>query len=262
MISFSAVLTAFVFALSDISLRNALRFASPVAASLVTVAIQWLIYTAILLATGMFSTLHLTGLLWFALAGIVNPILFLTFYLLAIQRIGVARSSPIKGSAPIFAVGFAVAVLGERLAPLQYAGIALVVAGIISLSAEGAGAGGGAADRPVAPGRPSGLGAGAAFALLAGLSAGIASNLFKIGLGRLPSPLLGAWVGASEGLLLFPLVAFLFPKNERFRLSAPAWPWLLAAGATATAAVYGLFFSIGLGRISIVFPLVQTSPLF
>jgi drug/metabolite transporter (DMT)-like permease len=270
---FVAILAALLFALADTTIRSALRFTTPTMASFLVVAVQWVIYTGLILAKVEVSALNLQGLLWFILAGLLNPVLFLTFFLIGIQRIGVARSAPIKGSAPIYAVIFAVAFLGERPEPLQYLGIGLVVAGVICISAEG---GGGASGRvyrvfphPPRP-RPQGLPSegpswrkrGILFPLLAGLSSGISSNLFKVALGHLPSPLLGAWVGVSEGLLLFPLLAFLFPKGERFRLLPPAWPWLLLGSLSASAAVYGLFLAISLGQVSIVFTLIQTSPLF
>ena len=267
-----AILTSILFALADATIRSALRFTTPIMASLLVVAIQWVIYTGIILATGEFSALNLPGLLWFILAGLLNPLLFLTFFLLGIQRIGVARSAPIKSSAPIYAVIFAVAFLGERPEPLQYLGIVLVVAGVITISAEGGGAwrkvyGIFSRENPSAPRSLPSEGSSwrkmdILFPLLAGLSSGIASNLFKVSLGHLPSPLLGAWVGVAEGLLLFPLLSFLYPKGERFRLLPPAWPWLLLGSLSATAAVYGLFLSISLGQVSIVFTLIQTSPLF
>lgn len=265
---FVAILASLLFALADTTIRSALRFTTPITASFLTVAMQWVIYTALNGATGGFSDLNLPGLLWFILAGLLNPVLFLTFFLLGMQRIGVSRSSTLKGSAPIYAVIFAVAFLGERPEPLQYLGIGLVVAGVITISTEGGGRGEGISPLSHRPGpqrgssRAPGRKIDILFPLLAGLSSGIASNLFKVSLGHLPSPLLGAWVGASEGVLLFPLLAFLFPEGERFRLLPPAWPWLLLGGLAASAAVYGLFLSISLGQVSIVFTLIQTSPLF
>lgn len=264
---------AFFFALADVFLRSALRFTTPVMASIATVAVQWLSYTALILATGRFSSLNAPGLLWFAVAGLLNPVLFLVFYLLGIQRIGVARSSPLKGSSPIFAVACAAAVLGERLHALQYLGIALVIGGILIISTERAGGWPRAARGASAPlpsvSHEAGPPEAAArrkidflFPLLAGAATGVSSILFKISLGKLPSPLLGAWIGTAEGLLFFPLLAFFFPRGQRFRLLPPAYPWLVLGGLAATVAVYGLILAIELGQVSIVATLVQTSPLF
>ena len=255
----AALIAALFYALSDICLRNALRFATPISACIATAAVEWVGFTALALAGGLFSALTLTGFLWFALAGFLNPVLFLTFYLLGIQRIGVARSAPIKGSGPIFATAFSVVVMGERLTPVHYLGIGLAMTGIITISAEKP------EKRPAAPGKLSawGGGIGAVFPLLAGVSGGIASNIFKISMTHVPSPLLGAWVGVTEGLLFYPLLAFLFPRENRFRFDARrAWPWIAPAGLTAMVALYSVFYAVSLGQVPIVFTLVQTSPLF
>ena len=253
----AALIAALFYALSDICLRNALRFATPISACIATAAVEWVGFTALALAGGLFSALTLTRFLWFALAGFLNPVLFLTFYLLGIQRIGVARSAPIKGSGPIFATAFAVVVMGERLTPFHYLGIGLVMTGIITISAEKP------EERPAAPGKLSTWAIGAVFPLLAGVSGGIASNIFKISMTHVPSPLLGAWVGVTEGLLFYPLLAFLFPRENRFRFDARrAWPWIAPAGLTAMVALYSVFYAVSLGQVPIVFTLVQTSPLF
>ncbi|MFQ5913712.1 MAG: DMT family transporter [Nitrospinota bacterium] len=266
-----AVGAALFFALAEISLRNALRFTTPATASILAVAVQWLTFTLATAAAGKFSELNPSGVRWFMLSGAVNPVLFLTFFLIGVQRIGIARSSPIKGSGPIFAVIFAAGFLGERLLPLQYLGIAFVVGGILIISTEGLGG-----IRPGAkvsssiqrsptggdPVKPSTRMLDFLFPLLAAVAGGTASVLFKVSLGKMPSPLLGAWIGASEGLLLLPLLAFLFPKEQRFRVRLPALPWLVLAGLTASVAFYGFILAIKLGQVSIVFTLAQTSPLY
>lgn len=262
-----AVGSAFLFALAEISHRNGLRFASPAMSSILTVGVQWLIYTVAVLTLGDPSAFTLSGSLWFLAAGLMNPCLFLTFFLLGIQRIGVARSSPIKGSAPIFSVLFALAFLGERLRPFQYLGIALVIGGILVISTEGL------ARRPLGlPAFPRGREGNPAkaparkidyiFPLLAGVTAGAGSVLFKVSLGKMPFPLLGAWLGTSMGFLLFPLLAFFFPMEGRYHARPAALPWVALAGLCSSAALYGLILAIGLGQVSIVFTLNQTSPLF
>ena len=85
----------------------------------------------------MFSGLTGVGFVWFFLTGILTPGLFLIFFMIGIQRIGVARSASIKGSGPIIAAILAFLLLGERLQGLEYVGIILAVGGIIIISAEG-----------------------------------------------------------------------------------------------------------------------------
>ena len=263
---------ALFFALADICVKKALPFTTLITASLVTVAVQWLLYTAVILAAGTFSRLNLAGVIWFAVTGVLNPVLFLVFYLLGIQRIGVARSAPLKGSSPIFAFVCAFLVLGERLEVIQYIGIALAVGGIGIISTEGSGEPSreavvfGSSKRHAA-----GEGSAAAsrirkidylLPILAGATTGVASVMLKIGLAKMNSPLLAAWIGVTVALVLLPPLAILFPPGERFGIRAPGLPWLILGAVAAAVAVYALILALSLGQVSVVTTLNQTSPLF
>ena len=258
-----AIMSALSFAVAEITVRNALRYGAPIITCILTLVVQCIILTVFILITGQFSEINAEGVRWFLLAGVLNPFLFISFYFLGIQRIGVTRAAPIKGSAPIFALIFAVGILGERLAAVQYLGIALVVGGVLTISSEGW------SSRRVAAAAAQGAAGGRQpaqidylFPLLAGVAAGGASILFKIGIQKMPSPLVGAWVGNLVGLPLFPFVALLFPKEQRYRISRPAFPWLLVTGAFVVGAMYTLILALSLGQVAIIFTLAQTSPLF
>ena len=265
-----AIGAALTFAVTEVSLRNSLRFASLVTVSILTLLIQCLILSVLIILTRRFSEMTAAGAGWFLLAGLGNPVLHMVFYFLGIQRIGIARSAPLKGSGPIFSVIFAFGLLGERLILFQYLGIAMVVGGILIISTEGrrrnvpqtsAPPSGPPSDKD----RPNAAPARRAVYLLpvlAGLMGGIASILFKTAMKIMPSPLLGVWLGSAEGILLFPLIALLFPAGQRFRFNPAAIPWLVLAGVCGSAAMFGLVLSIGLGQVSVVFTLTQSSPIF
>ena len=266
-----ALVAALGFAVTDICLRKGLRHSTPDMGALVSVAAQWLAYTIIIGAAGRFSGLTGVGLGWFFLTGILNPGLFLIFFIIGIQRIGVARSASIKGSGPIFAAILAFFFLGERLKGLEYAGIILAVGGIIIISAEGlnrlaeaapvaAPSAAGGTGNPHPEGSPPRM-LDYLFPLLAGIAGGCGSVLYKLSLEKMPSPLLGVWVTTTTGLLMYPFLAFFFPPGRRFGVRWPGVPWLVLSGLTAGAAVYGMAFAFHLGQVSIVFTFVQTSPL-
>lgn len=268
-----AIGSAFFFAVTEVAMRNALRAATPVMTSFAVMVVQFVLVSVWVLGTVGFSGLDLSGFLWFAVAGFFNPYLFLLFYLIGVKRIGVARSASIKGSAPIFAVIFASAYLGERLQPLQYLGIALIVGGVLVISTEEIGK-----TRPekanpdITPASSKGTGflsglegswrkADAVFPLLAGVVAGVASVFFKASMAKLPSALLGVWISTVVGMVLFPLSVFLFPADQRFSLSRPSIPWIVLAGTSAMLGMYGFVHALGSGQASIVLTLAQTSPL-
>ena len=271
-----AILAAFsaslFFAVADVILKKALQHASPTMAAIVTAGTQWCIFTVICFSLGAFTNLSGSALPWLIAAGVLNPVLFLFFYMLGIHRIGVARSAPLKSCSPIVSVICAFIFLGEKLSVLQYLGVALAVGGLLVITTEGLRK----HSRGKDPGAPSPAESGAdstgkgkrtrrlgyLFPILAGVSTGFSAIPLKFGLTALPSPLLGAWIGSSLSVLIYPCLALTFPAGERFRIRGPAWPWLILAGSAAATAIYSLFFAIQLGQVSIVTTLYQTSPLF
>ena len=267
----AALSAAFFFSLGDISLKKALQYSSPTMAINVIAWIEWVLFTVICLVSGAFSHISNPTFPWFLLTGFMNPVLFLFFYMLGIQRIGVVRSAPLKSCSPIVSVICAFVVLGERLAALQYMGIALTISGLFVIMSEGLRGEDSTRAHPTDSSRGTeglssrkgklNLRLGYLFPILAGISTGISSVLFKVLLKTLPVPVLGAWVGVSLSLLLYPFVAFLFPPGARFGIRRSAWPWLICGGTALTAAIYSLFTAIHLGLVSIVTTLYQTSPL-
>ncbi len=267
----AALSAAFFFAVADIFLKRGLQFTSPTMAPLITAPVQWILFTGICLYTGAFAELKTAAVPWFMAAGFMNSVSFLSLFLLAIRRIGVARAAPLKGCSPIFTAVFAFVILGEKLAVPQYLGIALAVAGLFVITSEDWGkgprpAGNPAADRASGDGKPPAAGAGSAkvgslMSILAGVALGIGAVLVKIGLAIMPSPLLAAWIGSSVAVLFFPFLALCFPMGERHRIRPGAFRWLMPAGAMAGTAIYSLIFAIHLGEVSIVTTLYQTSPL-
>ncbi|HJM43585.1 MAG TPA: DMT family transporter [Nitrospinota bacterium] len=265
----AALSAAFFFAVADIFLKRSLQFTSPTMAPLITAPVQWILFTVFCLYAGAFAEINTSALPWFMAAGFMNSVSFLFLFLLAIQRVGVARAAPLKGCSPIFTAIFAFVILGERLAAFQYLGIALAVAGLFVITSEGWGrdprpAGVPAPDRVSGDGTPPAAGAGSAkvgfyISILAGAAVGIGAVLVKIGLAITPSPLLGAWIGSSVAVLFFPFLALCFPMGERRRIPRAARRWLIPAGAAA--AIYSLILAIPLGEVSIVTTLYQTSPL-
>ena len=75
----------------------------------------------------------------FALAGILAPGVSQVLFTLAIRDAGPSRTSATVGMAPLFAVTFAVVLLGEPLVAGIALGAVLIVAGGVVLASESAG---------------------------------------------------------------------------------------------------------------------------
>ncbi len=98
-----------------------------------------------------------------------------------------------RGSAPLFAVAVGVIILGERLVPAAWAGVALLLAGLLVVQRPWRLAGAAAGDR-----------AAAGFALLTGMMIATYSALDRVGVQQVPAWLYAGilWVLTSIGLVL------------------------------------------------------------
>ncbi len=269
-----ALLSSLLYALASTTLRTAMRTATPMASALLIAVIQWVLYSILVLTTGKLYAINAPGLAWFLVAGLLAPGLFTAFFYIGVKRIGASRASTIKSAAPVYAVIGAIIFLGERPSVFQYFGIGAVIAGLLTIASEGDNRtppktnppdpGQDSDESPRAPAKGGrGRKFDLIFPLLAGVCAGIAAILYKVGLARLDSPLLGAWIGSTIALLILPGIALLFPKPDRYRIGPPrAWMWVSLGALAIAGAIYCRILSVGLGDVSIVFTLVQTSPLF
>ncbi|WP_119273820.1 EamA family transporter [Taklimakanibacter deserti] len=81
-------------------------------------------------------TLPATGIGWLGLLGTGTAFcLGLALFLATIPHIGMVRATLITVIEPVFAIFLAMALFGERLAVLQWVGVAIVVAGLLLLEA-------------------------------------------------------------------------------------------------------------------------------
>ncbi len=87
-------------------------------------------------AAGTGSTLSTTSWTWEVWALLGGIVLLPTFaaiilYLRALSRIGTAQASLLSTFEPVFTIALAAVVLGDRLSPVQLAGAALVIVGVV-----------------------------------------------------------------------------------------------------------------------------------
>ncbi len=75
-------------------------------------------------------------LLWFLVVGILNFPLGRLLNFAAVQRTGVARSTPIIAIAPAFAIALSVLFAGEQVTPLLLVGGLTTVAGIVLIVSQ------------------------------------------------------------------------------------------------------------------------------
>ncbi len=236
-----------------IFLRQGLRSGSPLAGVLIMDAIVGTLALTAAAGRGTLQTAALIPILWFALAGCVGQGLGQMASFTGIQRMGVSRAAPIQGSSPIWAIFFAVLILGERPGLPVWAGAGAVVIGVGFLSRPGEGE-----SRSLRDWFRGAL----IFPLMASVLFAIMPVVAKFGFAHQSTPLvaIGAAFGSATVFLL--ISRFGAGLGGEIRADKRSLRWFAMAGLS-TAASAGLFWtSLSMGDVSTVMPLSRMGPLW
>jgi drug/metabolite transporter (DMT)-like permease len=132
-----ACASAALFGAMAVAIRIGLRrFDDPVTGSLATASVALAVTTAIAVVSVVRHGLDLSELWPFLLAGAIAPGLSQLLFTHAVWEAGAARTSVLMGTAPLFSVAIALAVLNEPVSGALLGGAALIVAGGVALANE------------------------------------------------------------------------------------------------------------------------------
>jgi len=238
-----ALASAALFGSMTVALRFALaRVPDAEAGALLTIAAAFLVTVPFALAGG----LELAGAWPFLLAGVLGPGCSQLLFTLAVRDAGPSRTSVTVGTAPLFSVALALALLDEPAKASVLVGALLIVVGGILLARE--------------PGRPQhvkwiGLG----FALAATIVFAMRDNLVRhLSLDTDVEPAL-----ASAAILFAGGVTVaVWLLVTRRRLPLAGFRAFAPAGLLFGLSYLCLFEAYYRGRVSVVSPLVATESLW
>ena len=127
-----AIAAAFLWACTGLLNRVALERINPTQGTMFTMFSSFAISLIFVLVfeRDSFLTLSAAAISWFLVMGIVNFPIGRYFNMLSIQRIGIARSMPVLGASPLFAVIMSVVLLGENPTIPIGIGAVCVIAGL------------------------------------------------------------------------------------------------------------------------------------
>jgi drug/metabolite transporter (DMT)-like permease len=165
----------------------------------------------------------------FVLLGAVNTAIPFSLFAYAALTISAGLASILNATAPLFTALIAFAWLRERLTPLQWAGMAIGIAGVAGLSAEKAGLGSAG----------SGLAIGAG--VLASVSYGLSANIVKRWFTGVRPLSVAAGSQSAAALLLLP---FALPTWPAAPLRTLDWASAIALGVLCTGVAYILYFRL------------------
>ena len=165
---------------------------------------------------------------------------------LGVDRIGVARSSAIASSTPLFAVTLAILFLGERPSAMVLVGVAAIVVGGVLLSAR-SGEGGWRRRDMVWP-------------LLAALGFGIRDIISRYGFAEPVHPLLAAAAATVSSLTV--MMGCALAQRRRLRLALAGLGFLAVAGFAEGIAYLTMWQALAVASVSLVSPLVNSHSIF
>jgi DME family drug/metabolite transporter len=248
MAEYFAFQTAVCFSVAHIFVRRGLIHSNALTGSLISLGTSAAILWVLVLAFFPLGALWAPAIGYFAAAGIFAPAIGQTLGYIGMERIGVARSSPIVNTSPIFSSILAVLLLGEVWVFQNVVGTCLVILGVIILS-SGNRAEGDWQKRDVM------------YPILAAMAFGISTTLRKTGLTSVPVPVLAAAVTVGTAFVVLVIIIQFRGGLPMLQLRRQSAGWLFAAALVNTGAILSFFYALKFGPIVRVEPLVACNPL-
>jgi uncharacterized membrane protein len=239
--------TAMAFALSLVLVRVGVQESSPLVALVVTLTVNVVLLWGYSLVRFDF-VVDLWAWRYFVLAGLFAPVLARLCNYIGIQHIGVNLSTPITTANPIVSVALAVALLGEVLSPLGVPGVLAVVFGGSLLATVGSSS---TTDIDVRY---------FVFPLLAMVLFGTAQVIRKVALEFVSFPTVGAAVSITVSWLV--AIGYVTVRGHQVPIDRRSLRLFVPAGVVSSVGVALLYTALDLGRVVIVTPMLNTSPLF
>ena len=244
-----ALCSAFLFGAMTVALRFALARGAPAElGTLLTILPALGVGVAFAAAGAIRDGVSLDGVWPFALAGLLGPGVSQLLFTLAVRDAGPSRTSVLVGTAPLFSVAIALALLGEPFELTLVVGAVLIVLGGILLVGERI--------RPEHF-KPIGL----AFALAATAIFAVRDNLLRwLAVDTDVPPALAASATLAAGAAC--VLAFTLATGSRAKLRLPGARRFVVAGVLFGLSYVSLFEAYYRGRVTVVSPLVATESLW
>lgn len=248
MAEYFAFQTALCFSIAHIFVRRGLVHSDALTGSLISLGTSAAIFWLLSLLLVPLSALQTPAIGYFILGGVFAPAIGQTLGYIGIEKIGVARSSPIVNISPMFSSTFAVLFLDEVWTAQNILGTCLVILGVMILSSG-------------KPARGEWRKIDVIYPLLGAVAFGISTTLRKTGLLSVPIPLLAAAV--TVGTAFFVLLGTIQLRGgfQMLKFHSLANRWLFAAALVNTGAILSFFAALNVGKVVRIEPLVACNPL-
>lgn len=248
MAEYYAFQAALCFSVAHIFVRRGLVHSNAITGSVISLGTSAVLLGLLALFLVPLAALRSPAIWYFIAAGVFAPAIGQTLGYIGMERIGVARSSPIVNTSPIFSSIFAVLFLGELWVAQNIVGTCLVILGVVILSSGTAAEGQWRKNDILYP-------------VLAAVAFGISTILRKSGLLEVPLPLLAAAVTVGTAFLVLLGIVGVRGGRRTLRFHRQGSAWLFCAAVVNTGAILSFFSALNVGKIVRVEPLVACNPL-
>jgi drug/metabolite transporter (DMT)-like permease len=239
-----ALTTSLSSAVSSIFIAKGMKSTSPTIAAFYSILTQTIILTVLTITRTL--TLNVLAIVLFAIGGLLSLGIGRLLYFISINKIGVARSSAIVGSSPVFTVILSIPILAEKPTITTILGATSVTIGIILASGA----------------KEFKLEKAVAIALAATLSYALSNIISKAGLQIEPDPYLSAQVGATTSLIFFLIYMICTNQKNNIKIPKTSLFYFITTGIVMSIGWLSMMTALKLGAVSIVTTIVYSYPLF
>jgi DME family drug/metabolite transporter len=244
-----ALLASMSFALFAVYGWLGLRASTPLTATIVSLAARTLtLGAAVVLTGGIPSYAQLALMVFVFLGALQSAISLLTF--IGLQKVGTARSQPLRNSYPLWSAAFAIAFLDELAGLAVLGGTLLVVAGVVLISWK----------PETAP--ASYRWWHVLYSLAAGFLAGVAFPLRRYGLTVTNEPIFFSAVIAIVSLFGVMPFSLWGRADRRIAWHPRGVMYFFLSGFFEALGALLTLVALTTGQVVIVSPIVATTPLF
>jgi uncharacterized membrane protein len=248
MAEYYAFQAALCFSIAHIFVRRGLAGSNALTGSVISLGTSTVIFWTLASLLAPLSQLSSPAIGYFIVGGFFAPAIGQTLGYIGMERIGVARSSPIVNTSPMFSSILAVLLLGEIWLVQNILGTALVISGVVILSTS----------RP-ATGEWHKL--DAIYPVLAAVAFGISTTFRKTGLMTIHVPLLAAAVTVATAFVVLLALVWFKGGLKVLRFNRRSSFWLFGGAPINSGAILSFFSALNVGTVVRVEPLVACNPL-